>query len=77
MTQEGEKDMYFAMADAWTWAMSDLAWNAHIAGDDPLALATTRLLVRAWDAIEPELKRRGFKLDLKQAKIYSSRYAKC
>ena len=58
---ELREDPYLAMADAWTWAVFDQAWQAHLDGDDCLALARAKLLIRAWDGVAVEAKRRGLK----------------
>ena len=54
-------DCYACVAGDWTWALFDQLWDAHMAGDDPRALATARFLVKAWGAIEAEAKRRGLR----------------
>jgi hypothetical protein len=56
---DATEDIYLEIAYSWRHALEDEAWDAHMSGNDRLALSTVKLLVRSCDAIESEAKRRG------------------
>jgi len=55
------QDPYIMLATDWLWALFDRAVCVHMRGDDNLALASARMLVPIWDAVEKESERRGIK----------------
>jgi hypothetical protein len=55
-----EKGPYLDLATDWLWYLFDRTVGAHVRGDEPLALAGARLLVRAQAAVEAEAARQGY-----------------
>jgi hypothetical protein len=55
-----EKGPYLDLATDLLWYLFDRTVGAHVRGDDPLALAGARLLVRAQAAVEAESARQGY-----------------
>ena len=51
---------YLTMASDWAWCLFDRAVNAHVRGDDRVALADSRLLVEARKKIEARAAAMGF-----------------
>ena len=51
---------YLDLATDWLWYLFDRTIGAHVRGDDAVALAGARLLVRAQPAVETEAARLGF-----------------
>jgi hypothetical protein len=60
--EDPANDPYLWLADAWVWAAFDRAVDAHMRGDDNLALVTARDLVPIQAAVEAEASRRNFPL---------------
>ena len=57
---EASQDPYLWFAKSWAWAQFDRALNAHMRGDDHLALVCARALVPVQAAVESEAGRRRF-----------------
>jgi hypothetical protein len=64
--EDPAKDPYLWLASIWTWAWFDRAVDAHMRGDDNLALVSARDLVPIQAAVEAEATRRKFPLGDKQ-----------
>jgi len=60
-TKLSDADPYLTWAGDWAWSLFDRMINAHMRGDEKLALADARLLSAAQPRIEAECARRGFK----------------
>lgn len=58
--QNPADDPYATLALDWAWALYDRATRAHARGDDPLALASVRLLCSIRPGIEAECQSRGW-----------------
>jgi hypothetical protein len=52
--ETGEDDPYLLLASDWAWNLFDRTINAHIRGDEPLALATAKVLAQVQPGIEAE-----------------------
>ena len=55
-----DKGPYLDLATDWLWYLFDRTIGAHVRGDDSLALAGAKLLVRAQAAVEAEAARQGY-----------------
>jgi hypothetical protein len=58
-TSSTPQDPYLDIAYSWRHALENEAWDAHMSGNDRLALSAVRLLVRSCDAIDAEARRQG------------------